>query len=70
MSIGWIVGAGLLVFRELRVARRYAVTATALDAAGIAVLNAWAEAGVDAAKSTQLRPQRTLPPQTGSAVAG
>jgi uncharacterized membrane protein len=38
MAIGILTGAGLLVVCELRVARRYAVTANALDAAGIAIL--------------------------------
>jgi uncharacterized membrane protein len=38
MAIGLAVGTGLLVLCELPAARRYAVTANALDAAGIAVL--------------------------------
>lgn len=38
MAIGLLVGAGLLVVCELKAARRYAVTANALDAAGIAIL--------------------------------
>ncbi len=38
MAIGILTGASLLVVCELRVARRYAVTANALDAAGIAIL--------------------------------
>ena len=38
MAIGLVVGAGLLVGCELRAARRYPVTANALDAAGIATL--------------------------------
>lgn len=38
MAIGVLTGAGLLVVCELRVARRYAVTANAMDAAGIAIL--------------------------------
>lgn len=38
MAIGILTGAGLLVVCELKVARRYAVTANALDAAGIAIL--------------------------------
>ncbi|HEX3129938.1 MAG TPA: DUF2339 domain-containing protein, partial [Thermoanaerobaculia bacterium] len=38
MAIGVLTGAGLLVGCELKVARRYAVTANALDAAGIAIL--------------------------------
>jgi uncharacterized membrane protein len=38
MAIGLITGAGLLVLCEWRAARRYAVTANALDAAGIAIL--------------------------------
>jgi hypothetical protein len=38
MAIGILTGAGLLVVCELRVARRYAVTANAMDAAGIAIL--------------------------------
>ena len=38
MAIGLAVGAGLLIFCELRPAQRYAVTANALDAAGIAIL--------------------------------
>jgi uncharacterized membrane protein len=38
MAIGILTGVSLLVVCELRVARRYAVTANALDAAGIAIL--------------------------------
>ncbi|MGH7894438.1 MAG: DUF2339 domain-containing protein, partial [Candidatus Binatia bacterium] len=38
MAIGLLVGTGLLVACELPAARRYAVTANAMDAAGIAVL--------------------------------
>lgn len=38
MAIGVLTGAGLLVACELKVARRYAVTANAMDAAGIAIL--------------------------------
>jgi uncharacterized membrane protein len=38
MAIGILTGAGLLVVCELKVARRYAVTANAMDAAGIAIL--------------------------------
>ncbi len=38
MAIGLVTGAGLLVVCELRAARRYPVTANALDAAGIAIL--------------------------------
>jgi len=38
MAIGLAVGVGLLVGCELRAARRYPVTANALDAAGIATL--------------------------------
>jgi len=38
MAIGILVGAGLLVACELKAARRYQVTANALDAAGIAIL--------------------------------
>ncbi|HEY6947861.1 MAG TPA: DUF2339 domain-containing protein, partial [Gemmatimonadales bacterium] len=38
MAIGIVVGVGLLVACELRVARRYAVTANAMDAAGIVIL--------------------------------
>lgn len=38
MAIGVLTGAGLLVGCELKVARRYAVTANAMDAAGIAIL--------------------------------
>jgi hypothetical protein len=38
MAIGIVVGIGLLVACELRVARRYAVTANAMDAAGIVIL--------------------------------
>lgn len=38
MAIGLATGTGLLIVCELRAARRYAVTANALDAAGIAIL--------------------------------
>ena len=38
MAIGILVGVGLLVACELRVARSYAVTANAMDAAGIVIL--------------------------------
>jgi len=38
MAIGILTGVGLLVVCELKAARRYAVTANALDAAGIALL--------------------------------
>lgn len=38
MAIGIVTGIGLLIGCELKVARRYAVTANALDAAGIAIL--------------------------------
>jgi hypothetical protein len=38
MAIGILTGAGLVIVCELRVARRYAVTANAMDAAGIAIL--------------------------------
>jgi Predicted membrane protein (DUF2339) len=38
LALGLALGAGLLVVCELRVARRYAVTANALDAAGIVIL--------------------------------
>ena len=38
MTIGLVVGVGLLVACELRAARRYPTTANALDAAGIATL--------------------------------
>ena len=38
MAIGLVTGAGLLIACELRAARRYPVTANALDAAGIAIL--------------------------------
>ncbi|MEW6363809.1 MAG: DUF2339 domain-containing protein [Acidobacteriota bacterium] len=38
MLIGLLVGAGLLVICEWKAARRYAVTANALDAAGIGIL--------------------------------
>ncbi|HEX5714961.1 MAG TPA: DUF2339 domain-containing protein [Thermoanaerobaculia bacterium] len=38
MAIGVLTGAGLLVACELKAARRYPVTANALDAAGIAIL--------------------------------
>ena len=45
MAIGIAAGAGLLVLCELRAARRYAVTANALDAAGLAILFASLFAG-------------------------
>lgn len=38
MAIGVLAGAGLLAVCEWKVARRYSVTANALDAAGIAIL--------------------------------
>lgn len=38
MAMGLAMGAGLLVLTELRVARRYAITANALGAAGIVAL--------------------------------
>src|SRR6185295_15357627 len=38
MAIGLVIGAALLVVCEWKAARRYAVTANALDAAGIAIL--------------------------------
>lgn len=38
MAIGIAAGSGLLVLCELRAARRYAVTANALDAAGLVIL--------------------------------
>src|SRR5215471_4857280 len=38
MAIGLVTGAALLVLCEWKAARRYAVTANALDAAGIAIL--------------------------------
>ena len=38
MTMGLAVGVGILVLCELKVARRYAVTANALDAAGIGIL--------------------------------
>ncbi len=38
LAIGFLVGAGLLVVCEWKAARRYDVTANALDAAGIAIL--------------------------------
>ncbi len=38
LALGLALGAGLLVVCELRVARKYAVTANALDAAGIVIL--------------------------------
>lgn len=38
MAIGLLVGVGLLGLCELKAARRYAVTANALDGAGVAVL--------------------------------
>ena len=38
MAMGLVLGAGLLLFCELRVARRYAITANALGAAGIVTL--------------------------------
>jgi uncharacterized membrane protein len=45
MAIGLLSGIGLLVACELRAARRYAVTANALDAAGLAILFATVFAG-------------------------
>ncbi|MGZ6988748.1 MAG: DUF2339 domain-containing protein, partial [Thermoanaerobaculia bacterium] len=45
MAIGLLAGIGLLVACELRAARRYAVTANALDAAGLAILFATVFAG-------------------------
>ena len=45
MAIGLLVGIGLLVACELEAARRYAVTANALDAAGLAILFATVFAG-------------------------
>jgi uncharacterized membrane protein len=45
MAIGLLAGIGLLVACELKVARRYAVTANALDAAGLAILFATVFAG-------------------------
>ena len=38
MGIGLVTGVALLIACELKVARRYAVTANAMDAAGIAIL--------------------------------
>ncbi|HEY8022350.1 MAG TPA: DUF2339 domain-containing protein, partial [Thermoanaerobaculia bacterium] len=38
LAIGLATGAGLLVLCELKAARRYAITANALDAAGIVIL--------------------------------
>jgi hypothetical protein len=38
LGIGLVVGVALLVVCELKVARRYSVTANAMDAAGIAIL--------------------------------
>ena len=38
VRVGILTGAGLLVVCELKAARRYRVTANALDAAGIAIL--------------------------------
>ena len=38
MAIGLVVGIGLLVACELKIAREYAQTANAMDAAGIAIL--------------------------------
>ena len=38
MAMGLAVGVGVLVLCELKIARRYAVTANALDAAGIGIL--------------------------------
>ena len=38
MGIGLLTGAGLLAFCEWKAARRYAITANALDGAGIAIL--------------------------------
>jgi uncharacterized membrane protein len=45
MAIGLLAGTGLLVACELKAARRYAVTANALDAAGLAILFATVFAG-------------------------
>jgi uncharacterized membrane protein len=45
MAIGLLAGVGLLVVCELKAARRYAVTANALDAAGLAILFATVFAG-------------------------
>ncbi|HSB63978.1 MAG TPA: DUF2339 domain-containing protein [Thermoanaerobaculia bacterium] len=45
MAIGLFVGIGLLMVCELKAARRYAVTANALDAAGLAILFASVFAG-------------------------
>ncbi len=45
MAIGLLAGTVLLVVCELRAARRYAVTANALDAAGLAILFATVFAG-------------------------
>ncbi len=45
MAIGLLAGTGLLVVCELKAARRYAVTANALDAAGLAILFATVFAG-------------------------
>ncbi len=45
MAIGLLAGIGLLVACELKAARRYAVTANALDAAGLAILFATVFAG-------------------------
>jgi uncharacterized membrane protein len=45
MAIGLFTGIGLLVVCELKAARRYAVTANALDAAGLAILFATVFAG-------------------------
>jgi hypothetical protein len=44
MAIGLVVGIGLLIACELKAARRYAITANAMDAAGISLLlaTAWA----------------------------
>ena len=45
MAIGLLAGIGLLLACELKAARRYAVTANALDAAGLAILFATVFAG-------------------------
>lgn len=45
MAIGLLAGIGLLLACELEAARRYAVTANALDAAGLAILFATVFAG-------------------------
>jgi len=45
MAIGLLAGAALLIVCELKAARQYAVTANALDAAGLAILFATVFAG-------------------------